>query len=356
VTEGARLFFQETFAGNSRTCGTCHPATNGFTLSPEFIATLPADDPLFVAERNPALADLENPALMRSRALILENVDGFDQPPVFRGVPHVFSAAFTPPFGWSASLGSLREFAVAAVRQHFPRTLARIPGVDFRLPTEDELDALEAFMTSLPLPADTEVDLDAFLTTPAERRGRDLFFSIGCASHHAGAFLGGFGSFDTGVVNLAVNRVPPPECDPPCDPIGPRETRLFRAFDVPMLFGLASTAPFFHDNSAPTLRDAVAFYAGREFAAAQPGFQVSFGPQEIDDITAFLAALTTCGNGVTDHGEACDDGNAAAGDGCRPTTCTVERCGDGIVDPGETCDDANTTGGDECDARCAREG
>ncbi len=32
VCAGARVFFDETFGGNGRTCGTCHPAQNNFTL------------------------------------------------------------------------------------------------------------------------------------------------------------------------------------------------------------------------------------------------------------------------------------------------------------------------------------
>ena len=55
VAEGEQLFFNETFNGNSRTCGTCHPARNNLTIDPNFIATLPSDDPLFVAEFVPAL-------------------------------------------------------------------------------------------------------------------------------------------------------------------------------------------------------------------------------------------------------------------------------------------------------------
>ena len=66
ISQGAKLFFEETFSGNGRTCGTCHPANNNFTIDPAFIATRPANDPLFVAEFNPALAQLERPALMRS--------------------------------------------------------------------------------------------------------------------------------------------------------------------------------------------------------------------------------------------------------------------------------------------------
>jgi len=58
VARGRDLFFAETFGGNWRTCGTCHPASNNLTLDVRFIATLPADDPLFIAETNPALAGL----------------------------------------------------------------------------------------------------------------------------------------------------------------------------------------------------------------------------------------------------------------------------------------------------------
>lgn len=58
VAQGADLFVNETFAGNGRTCATCHPAVNNFTIDPRFIATLPASDPLFVAEFNPDLATL----------------------------------------------------------------------------------------------------------------------------------------------------------------------------------------------------------------------------------------------------------------------------------------------------------
>lgn len=58
-----------------------------------------------------------------------------------------------PRTGWSgdgAPLGgSLRRFSVGAVIRHFTLNLNRIPGVDFRLPTEDELNALELFMLSL---------------------------------------------------------------------------------------------------------------------------------------------------------------------------------------------------------------
>ncbi len=65
---------------------------------------------------------------------------------------------------------------------------------------------------------------------------------------------------------------------------------------------------------------------------------------------------STCGNGVVDDGEECDDGaanSAAPNASCRPD-CHLRRCGDGIVDGlyGELCDDGNTENGDGCSADC----
>ena len=102
IAKGRDIFFNETFDGNGRTCGSCHPEQNNFTLDPRFIATLPVNDSLFVAEFNDALSkNFENPKLMREFGLILENVDGFEDLAnkfVMRGVPHTLalSTSLTP--------------------------------------------------------------------------------------------------------------------------------------------------------------------------------------------------------------------------------------------------------------------
>lgn len=67
-----------------------------------------------------------------------------------------------------------------------------------------------------------------------------------------------------------------------------------------------------------------------------------------------LCARDTCGNGLVDPAEECDDGNNTGGDGCSPN-CMKERCGDGIMQSGEQCDDGNTVGGDGCSASCTTE-
>ena len=191
ITEGRNAFFNGTFNGNGRTCGSCHREQNNLTIDPEFIATLPPTDPLFVAEFTPALAhNFENPILMRKFGLILENADGFDDLPnkfVMRSVPHTLAmlpdtlapsqldethtpfGPVVPPVervGWSGdgapvgtftladgtvhqATGTLRDFMIGAIIQHYTKTLNRVPGVDFTLPTVAQLDALEAFQKSL---------------------------------------------------------------------------------------------------------------------------------------------------------------------------------------------------------------
>ncbi len=77
----------------------------------------------------------------------------------------------------------------------------------------------------------------------------------------------------------------------------------------------------------------------------------------------------TCGDGLVEGGEACDDGNDAASDGCTilclvepewecmgsPSVCMRRMvgptCGDRMVGAGEACDDGAATA--ECDADCS---
>src|SRR5436305_3670550 len=114
---------------------------------------------------------LEDPKRMRTsadtvnfpqgRGLILENIDGFPPTPhVFRKSPHLLNLNQRfGPFGLSGSVFGLQSFATGAVTQHFPRTLNRNSGgsnPDFRLPTPDELAAMEAFMRAQEFPAGTD--------------------------------------------------------------------------------------------------------------------------------------------------------------------------------------------------------
>ncbi|MGI9432101.1 MAG: DUF4215 domain-containing protein [Myxococcota bacterium] len=71
---------------------------------------------------------------------------------------------------------------------------------------------------------------------------------------------------------------------------------------------------------------------------------------------AFAGPTTSCGDGIVEVGEFCDDSNTIDGDGCS-TSCISEICGDGILEnngraPDEECDDGNTGDGDGCMGDC----
>lgn len=61
----------------------------------------------------------------------------------------------------------------------------------------------------------------------------------------------------------------------------------------------------------------------------------------------------TCGNGIVETGEECDDANKIDTDGCT-SICFLPRCGDGIVQFTEQCDDGNTNNIDACSNACKR--
>ncbi len=327
VAKGRQLFFEETFQGNGRTCGTCHPASNNFTIDPAFIATLPPTDSLFVAEINPDLKkNFENPALMRQFGLILENLDGFedlDNKFVMRGVPHVLAQRTSvnspggPRTGWSGDGapgdGSLRSFATGAVIQHFTRTLNRVPGKDFRLPSEEELDAIEAFMLSLG--RQQELALPLPLKGVVAKRGQEIFLdnTLGkCNLCHVNA--GANANFGTGSIgnanfNTGVENLPDQPADlsgeknPPDDGLG---TPGDGTFNTPPLVEAADTGPFFHNNAIETIEAAVAFYDGEAFndspsgrllAAADPtGVGIELDGTQIAAIAAFLRVVNALEN------------------------------------------------------------
>lgn len=351
IALGRDLFVNETFDGNGRTCATCHRLENNHTIDPKFIATLPDDDPLFVAEFDPNLNELDNPQLLRQLGMFLTNVDGFSEPDVFRGVPHTLALATSIesedvdlPFaanavGWSGDgapgTGSLREFTEGAVKQHFPKTMARVDGVDFRLPTAEELDAMEAYMLSLGRQQDIDLASMTF-SSPIIERGKELFDtkqnpiddngqpifgqSGNCNGCHENAGANSSSTKknptrDTGAENqpdqparlidptIAVDggfgTLVRNDCgvtaDQPC--LGDAR------FNSASLIEAADTGPFFHNNSAGTIEQAVAFYTGDAFNNS-PGSltgsgknrQIKLDASQVTAIALFLRTLNAMEN------------------------------------------------------------
>ena len=328
---GRKLFFEETFEGNGRTCGTCHPATNNFTIDPAFVRALPRNDPLFIIRSTRELRDLEIRRFLRE-GTILENVDGFANPGVMRGVPHTLALRTSTQngaTGWSGdgSPGALREFATGAVIQHFPKTLNRVPGVDFRLPTAEELDAMLAFQLSLGRQQDIVLaNLPPFADATVQL-GRALFQSApardgstrACTACHTNGGTND-GDFDTGVAKLpnapacrlAAGRGIPgdggrgPEVGEVltraelCNS-GAQQSIVFRGngrFNTPPAIEAADTPPFFHNDTVATLEGSVAFYTTDTFNDSPAGGGRAFvlDGAQVNAIAAFLRALNSMEN------------------------------------------------------------
>ena len=352
VCAGARVFFDEDFDGNGRTCATCHRAENSMTIDPAFVQTLPNSDPLFVAENESDpfdLAGLETSAL-RPFAAIKENVDGFednDNKFAIRGVPHVLSmstslvpdpadgtdsASFVERTGWSGdgvTGGALRDFLNGAIIQHYPTDLGREEGTAFRLATSEELDQVLAFQ--LALGRSNELDLETVvLNDPFAEQGRLDFLDpqIGrCNECHSNAGANALESGKNRNFNTGSNIVTPSAFELPIfagveledggfggqnlpAPNFPAEApNSFGdgTFNTPPLIEAADTGPFFHNNGLGPgtntqltgLPGVVAFYqtdlfndspAGQELAAKFGG-PIPTNGLVVVEITQFLRVL-----------------------------------------------------------------
>jgi cytochrome c peroxidase len=145
--------------------------------------------------------------------------------------------------------------------------------------------------------------------SPAARRGLRLFTSpeLACSECHGGPAIGGSGSafHNTGLFNLdGAGTYPADGQGLFARTRAPSDMGRFRA---PSLRNVALTAPYMHDGSVATLRDALAHYArggrnwtragGAESGARNPhqservrGF--ALGEEDAAALVAFLEALT----------------------------------------------------------------
>ncbi|WP_437938299.1 hypothetical protein [Sorangium sp. So ce341] len=347
ICAGADIFFRETFEGNGRTCGSCHPVENNFTIDIPFIDALldiNPFDPLFVYEQEPELNDLEIHEL-KTLGLIRENIDGFDDLDgkyVMRGVQHTLSLATTiapdpaqegegmplQRTGWSGDgapgSGSLRDFLTGAVTQHLPKDLSREPGVSFRLPTEQELDLALAYQLSLG--RTNELDLERVkLTDPGANEGRLAFLDpqrgrCNVCHSNAGANhldTGRNRNLDTGARKAPGTNNSPGAFDggfggaglstPNIDVLGRNILDGYGdgTFNTPPIIEAVDTPPFFHSNAfGDTIEGAISFYtrsdfrespAGRELEA-RFGTPIQFPGSDIDKMGRFLRVLSAAFN------------------------------------------------------------
>jgi mono/diheme cytochrome c family protein len=267
---------------------------------------------------------------------------------VFRGVPHTLAmptslkvdpagadnqtreddSTVVQATGWSGDGapgdGSLRSFAIGAVVQHFPKTLNRLAGQDFRLPTPAELDAMEAFQLSLGRQTDLNLGAMTFLDDDVDT-GKDLFKDgvdgpdLGdaptCSACHRNAGATDFTGFNGNIqTNVAMLVTPArefaranggdlpgdggfdaaPELDESVDGLDVTY-RGNRTMNVPPLVEAADTGPFFHNNAVDTIEEAITFYTTDTFST-DPTRKFVLDPSQINQIGAFLRAINALEN------------------------------------------------------------
>src|SRR5262245_8110515 len=203
-------------------------------------------------------------------------------------------------FGWKAQFATLEEFVAAACANELglgtPMTEQAKPLTSPNHSAEPDLTkkqfrSLVAFVKRLPKPVEAASD-------EAAVRGKELFSTVGCAVCHVpnmggvknvySDFLlytlddplpaGGGGEYAASEPHPQLELPKRPDDEPKPD-----------EWKTPPLWGVASSAPYMHDGSAPTLKDAILKHRGdakhvtEKYKALSPGDQAA--------VLAFLGTL-----------------------------------------------------------------
>jgi CxxC motif-containing protein (DUF1111 family) len=192
---------------------------------------------------------------------------------VVPGRPRVLPDGRVGKFGWKAQFATLEEFVAAAcaneiglgnplMEQARPMVRLAYPQVERDL-TDAQFRSLVAFVDTLPRP------VEAVPADPDQRRrserGKALFREIGCADCHTPAVAGVQGVYSDFLLHRLDDRsrgggaggyrktppVPLPEDYP-----------LPEEWKTPPLWGVADSAPYFHDGDSRSLESAVRRHHG----------------------------------------------------------------------------------------------
>jgi cytochrome c peroxidase len=126
---------------------------------------------------------------------------------------------------------------------------------------------------------------EAAALTAQEKSGYALFQSYGCSSCHQGVNLGGNMFEKMGLMgDYFADRGNLTEADKGRFNITRNLDNLYE-FRVPTLRNVALTAPYFHDGSATTLKEAIRVMAKYQLGRSMP-------PEDQDNIEAFSHSLT----------------------------------------------------------------
>jgi cytochrome c peroxidase len=346
--EGKRLFEQETFGGNGRTCSTCHSAATG-TVSPadaqERFKKNP-DDPLFLHDGSDdglghGVTKMLADATIRMVIPLAANVQLADDPTartvvIRRGIPTTLNTPGLDPVlmldGRQPNLEAQATGAILDHAQGVGPTMAQLRAIA-------DFERTNAFFSS---PAVRRFALEKAAPpslpegqTASEKRGRRFFLDVPpdptdglkpglCAHCHSGplfnqtnqfaqAFIGlpipagqrfisvGVSEFNEGgnpVREFVFNKgqlneahvfSPDPGRALITGIINDPQLANLNAFKISALRGIRHTAPYFHDNSAKTLEAVAAHYA--LFFQVVTGGVIVLTPQDQADIVAYMKLL-----------------------------------------------------------------
>jgi cytochrome c peroxidase len=330
AVNGKKLFEDETFGGNGRTCQTCHTKATG-TLSPAQVQEAFADDPsgpLFRAIDSDDGTGASYERLLTD-ATVLVSIPlppGWslaDDPQATevllpRGIPTTMNVpSLDDLFMVDARFDTLEEQALGAIDSHAE------PG---RQPTQAELEAIADFQQTNQFFNDNRLKHWANGgpppelpqgTTESEIRGR-VWFVPGpqgvCAFCHAGPMLDETSEFlptpplpaGTRIFTAFVSELNPGnrpvrtflvedgdgeptvvETPDPGRALITGDLADLNLFRTPTLWGAKHTAPYFHDNSAPDLQAMVDHYSDYFVLAGLPALT----EQEKQDIIAYMNLL-----------------------------------------------------------------
>lgn len=199
--------------------------------------------------------------------------------------PTVFNSTLNFRFTWTGHIASAPGMIAASLRnphvmggdgpgierlRRDPVLAAQVRAAYHReLDEPAVIDALTLYLRSLTTPG---ARFDQWLAgnrralTAQERRGWARFQSVGCVSCHQGVNIGGNLFQRHGIFH----------------PLASPNPAVLR---VPSLRNVATTAPYFHDGSAPDLSTAI-------LSMARAQLDITLSPGDVADITAFLGTLT----------------------------------------------------------------
>jgi CxxC motif-containing protein (DUF1111 family) len=226
---------------------------------------------------------------------------GLDFDSIPTGRPHILPDGRVGKFGWKAQFATLKEFVAAACANELGLSnpvmdQARPLGKDAPASGTTDLDKkqfaeLLAFVDTLPRPV--EIVPDTAARQEQAVRGKELFNGIGCAVCHTpdlGGVKGVYSDFllhkvetpgDAGEGNY--QQQGPPPIPIPDDHPRPEEWK------TPPLWGVADSAPYFHDGGSPTLQSAVLRHGGA--AAKVTEMFRKLPKQDQDALITFLQTL-----------------------------------------------------------------